>query len=164
MTKHEREPALALVDERTLELLHLLRSVGMRSRPTGGLVQLMRNSGVLGPRHLPLLLMLTLEEGLTVGELASRVGLAPATTSLLANELNRTGLLERREDDDDRRRTILSVPNQHRVVIAEHARRRIAPLQRALDRLGPRGSDQLLAALRILAEELEAEASAEDCC
>jgi DNA-binding MarR family transcriptional regulator len=111
--------------------------------------------------------MLSLEGDLTVGELAERVGLAPATTSMLANELNRAGLLERREDDRDRRRTILSVPAEHRAVIEGHARRRIAPLQRALDRLGGRGSEQLLEALSILAEELDAEASgigAGDCC
>jgi DNA-binding MarR family transcriptional regulator len=108
--------------------------------------------------------MVSLEEGLTVGELASRVGLAPATTSMLANELNRAGLLVRREDDDDRRRTILSVPERHRVVIEDDARRRIAPLQRALDRLGPRGADQLLAGLRMLANELGAEASAGGSC
>jgi len=146
----------AQVDERLQQLLHLLRAVGSRSRPSGPLMQLIRSSGVLGPRHLPLLRILSLEGDLTVGELAERVGLAPATTSLLANELNRAGLLERREDDQDRRRTILSVPAAHRAVIEEHVRQRIAPLQRALDRLGPRGSEELLAAMRILAEELEA--------
>jgi len=155
----------AQVDERLQQLLHLLRAVGSRSRPSGRLMQLMSSSRVLGPRHLPLLLMLSLEGDLTVGELAERVGLAPATTSLLANELNRAGLLERREDDQDRRRTILSVPPVHRAVIEEHARQRIAPLQRALDRLGPRGSEQLLAAMRILAEELEVwDGGREDCC
>lgn len=92
---------------------------------------------------------------MTVGELAQRVGLAPATTSLLANKLNRAGLLERREDDQDRRGTILSLPPLHRAVIEEHARHRIAPLQRALERLGPRGSEQLPAAMPALAEELE---------
>jgi DNA-binding MarR family transcriptional regulator len=155
----------AQVDERLQQLLHLLRAVGSRSRPSGRLFQLLSSSRVLGPRHLPLLLMLSLEGDLPVGELAERVGLAPATTSLLANELNRAGLLERREDDQDRRRTILSVPAVHRAVIEEHARQRIAPLQRALDRLGPRGSEQLLAAMRILAEELEAsDGGGEDCC
>jgi DNA-binding MarR family transcriptional regulator len=85
---------------------------------------------------------------------------------MLANELNRAGLLERREDDQDRRRTILSVPDEHRAVIEEHARHRIAPLQRALDRLGKHHSEQLLEALRILTEELDADApasGAEDC-
>jgi DNA-binding MarR family transcriptional regulator len=126
----------------------------------------MLQTKVLGPRHLPLLLMLSVEGDSTVGELATRVGLAPATTSMLANELNRAGFLERREDDDDRRRTILRVPDRHRAVIEDHARQRIAPLQRALDRLGPSRSDQLLAALCILADELVAETSAdgpEDC-
>jgi DNA-binding MarR family transcriptional regulator len=164
-TLPERRQRPASVDGRTLELLHLLRAISMPSRPTRGLAGLLRGAGgALGPRHLPLLLMLSLEENLTVGELASRVGLAPATTSMLANELNRAGLLLRREDEDDRRRTILGVSEQHRAVIEDHARLRIAPLQRALARLGDRGADQLLAALRVLATELEAEGSAEGCC
>jgi DNA-binding MarR family transcriptional regulator len=153
------------VDGRTLEMLHLLRAISMRSRPTGDLARLLSaGGGALGPRHVPLLVMVSLEEGLTVGELASRVGLAPATTSMLANELNRAGLLVRCEDDDDRRRTILSVPEGHRVVVEEHARQRIAPLQRALDRLGPRGAEQLLAGLRLLSSELGAEPLAEGSC
>lgn len=166
VTVRGRAGTLAPVDRRVLQLLHLLRAIAMRSRPTGELAQILQRK-VLGPRHLPVLLMLSLEGDSTVGELAARVGLAPATTSMLANELNRAGFLDRREDDDDRRRTILSVPDRHRAVIEDHARQRIAPLQRALDRLGPRRSDQLLTALCILVDELEAEASAggsQDCC
>lgn len=162
---------IAPVDTQAVELIHLLRTVGMRGRPTGEFAHLLRTGAAagcaLGPRHLPLLLTLALEGESTVGELAGRIGLAPATTSLLANELNRAGLLDRREDDRDRRRTIVSVPEQHLAVIEDHARRRIAPLQRALARLGSRRSAELLAALHLLVEELTAEQSAsgaEDCC
>lgn len=169
--REERAEGGSRVDTQVLELIHLLRTVGMRGRPSGGFARLLRAGAAagcaLGPRHFPLLLTLALEGESTVGELAGRIGLAPATTSLLANELNRAGLLERREDDRDRRRTIVSVPKQHRAVIEEHARQRIAPLQRALDRLGSRRSTELVAALRLLVEELDTEAAAggaEDCC
>jgi DNA-binding MarR family transcriptional regulator len=153
------------IDQRVVDLLHLFRALGARGRPSGRFAELLR-TGSLGPRHMPLLLTLALEGESTVGEVATRIGLLPATTSLLANELNRAGLLERREDDEDRRRTILKVPEAYRGVIEEHARLRMAPLQRALDRLGPRGTERLLSALRVLAEELEAASTAsqtEDC-
>src|SRR5919204_1575302 len=143
------------VDQRVVELLRLFRALGSRGRPAGRFLQLLRDAGTLGPRHMPLLLTLALEGEFTVGELAGRICLLPATTSMLANELSRAGLLERREDENDRRRTILSVPERYREIIEEHARRRVAPLQRALDRLGERRTAQLFSALNVLAEELE---------
>ncbi len=161
MSGRRKSPGTSPIDAQAVELVQLLRAVGMRGRPSGQFAQLLRTGAAagcaLGPRHLPLLLTLALEGESTVGELAGRIGLAPATTSLLANELSRAGLLDRREDDQDRRRTIVSVPEQHRAVIEEHARRRIAPLQRALDRLGSRRSAELFAALHLLIEELDTE-------
>jgi hypothetical protein len=92
-TQQERVQGPADVDGRTLDLRHLLRAISVTSRPTVELAPLLsEGGGALGPRHPPLLLMVSLEERLTVGELVSRVGLAPATTSMLANELNRAGL------------------------------------------------------------------------
>ncbi|HWE61242.1 MAG TPA: MarR family transcriptional regulator [Chloroflexota bacterium] len=114
-------------------------------------------AGTLGQRHFPILLSLALEGPATVSELAGRVVLAPATTSLLVNELSRAGLVQRQEDDTDRRRTIVSLPDQYRLPIERRATERIAPLRRALARLEPEVRDHFIAGLRVLAEELSGE-------
>jgi DNA-binding MarR family transcriptional regulator len=88
-----------------------------------------------------------------VGELAERLGLAPATVSLLVNELNRAGLVERREDEADRRRTLVSVPEEHRRLLSDLAEERLGVVRRTLARLAPEERDHFAAGLRILAEE-----------
>src|SRR5258708_35968428 len=57
----------------------------------------------LGPRHLPPLMTVAFEGPVTISELATMIGLTPATTSLMVGELDRAGLLARAEDDEDRR-------------------------------------------------------------
>src|SRR5690242_2451579 len=101
-----------------IELLQLLRVIvrgfrhGSMAEPIEEPLRRAAEAGTLGKRHFPVLLSLALEGPATVSELAGRVALAPATTSLLVNELSRAGLVERREDDTDRRRTIVSLPDQ----------------------------------------------------
>jgi hypothetical protein len=46
---------------------------------------------------------------MTLSELADRLGIAPATASLMVGQLSRGGLIKRREDEHDRRRTIPSI-------------------------------------------------------
>ena len=116
-----------------------------------------KEAGSLGERHFPVMLSLALDGPATVSELAGRIALAPATTSLLVNELSRAGLVERQEDDTDRRRTIVSLPDQYRLPIERRAMARTAPLRRALARLEPEVRDHFLAGLRVLAEELSDE-------
>jgi DNA-binding MarR family transcriptional regulator len=96
----------------------------------------------LAPRHLSLLAYLLFDGPLGVGELASRLEVAPTTASLLAGELSRKGVLERREDDHDRRRTIVAIADGSRAAVeawvassAEAWRTALAPLtaeQRAI--------------------------------
>jgi DNA-binding MarR family transcriptional regulator len=71
----------------------------------------------LAPRHLSLLAYLLFDGPLTVGELASRLEVAPTTASLLVGELSRKGVLERREDDHDRRRTIVTIADASRAAV-----------------------------------------------
>ena len=71
----------------------------------------------LAPRHLSLLAYLLFDGPLAVGELASRLEVAPTTASLLVGELSRKGVLERREDDDDRRRTIVTIADASRAAV-----------------------------------------------
>ena len=89
--------------------------------------------------------------------------MAPATASLLTNELNRAGLLERREDEHDRRRTIVSLPEEHRGLFQDVARRRLAPLERTLERLSPGARIQFIEGMRILGEELAREGGDHQC-
>ena len=71
----------------------------------------------LAPRHLSLLAYLLFDGPLAVGELASRLEVAPTTASLLVGELSRKGVLERREDDHDRRRTIVTIADASRAAV-----------------------------------------------
>jgi DNA-binding MarR family transcriptional regulator len=71
----------------------------------------------LAPRHLSLLAYLLFDGPLGVGELASRLEVAPTTASLLVGELSRKGVLERREDDHDRRRTIVTIADASRAAV-----------------------------------------------
>jgi DNA-binding MarR family transcriptional regulator len=71
----------------------------------------------LAPRHLSLLAYLVFEGPLGVNELAARLGVAPATVSLMVGDLSRKGILRRQEDDADRRRTIVSIADEHHAAI-----------------------------------------------
>src|SRR5262249_28353159 len=100
------------VEVSQIELLQLLRVImrGLRRNPVAETVEVppmateadMRGerqlrhaveAGAIGKRHFPVLLSLALEGPATVSELAAHVALAPATTSLLVNELSRAGLV-----------------------------------------------------------------------
>jgi DNA-binding MarR family transcriptional regulator len=110
-------------------------------------------AGTLGPRHIPVLFSLALEGPATVSELAGRIALAPATTSLLVNELSRAQLVDRREDDNDRRRTIVSLPDELRPLMEVRAQEHAEPLRRTLERLQPEARAHFIAGCRILADE-----------
>jgi len=107
----------------------------------------------LGPRHMPVLFTVARRGPATVGELATRLGLARPTVSLLVNELSRAGLVERREDERDRRRTIVSVPAPHRRRLVRLSEARLDLVRRTLARLEPRAREHFLQGLRVLAEE-----------
>ncbi|MGP4114341.1 MarR family winged helix-turn-helix transcriptional regulator [Streptomyces sp. 4N509B] len=61
----------------------------------------------LAPRHLSLLAYLLFDGPTTVKDLAARLEVAPTTVSLMVSDLQRQGVVERREDSADRRRTIV---------------------------------------------------------
>jgi DNA-binding MarR family transcriptional regulator len=111
--------------------------------------------GALGPRHIPVLVVLVLDGPQTVGDLATRLGLNLATVSLMVGELDRAGLVERREDEQDRRRTLVSIAERHRRRLAPIVDQRIAPLRRALERMPVEVRGGFLAGWRLLADEIE---------
>lgn len=155
-------PAAPGVNAELIELLHLMPRVfralrrGDEDVPqrSASIKQLLKD-GALGPRHIPVLIVLVLEGPMPVGDLAHRLGLNLATVSLMAGELARAGLVERREDERDRRRTLVSIPQRHCRRLAPMVNQRIAPVRRALERMSPEGREAFLAGWRVLAEEIE---------
>jgi len=111
-------------------------------------------SGALGPRHVPVLMTVTFMGELSVSQIAERIGLSLATTSLMVGELAREGLVERTEDDRDRRRTIVRLHEDYRAVMDTWAQSRFAPVGRALGDLSPTAHAHLVDGLRSIADEL----------
>src|SRR5437764_1748130 len=118
-TEKKRKTSAPTVDAQVRELLGLFAGIlkGLKEdREEEKPAELQRafEEGSLGERHFPPLIVLSLEGPLSVSELADRVGLTVATTSLLVGELSRAGLVERSEDEQDRRRTIVSLSEEIR--------------------------------------------------
>jgi DNA-binding MarR family transcriptional regulator len=118
-------------------------------------------SGQLAPRHLSAFTVIALEGPMAVSELAAHEGLALSTASLLATQLADAGLVERREDEHDRRRTVVSVAPAHRRESEELLESKLAPMRRALARLGEARARSLFEGLEVVAEEMAAAPSAE---
>jgi DNA-binding MarR family transcriptional regulator len=143
------------------DLLTLLSGVliGMKRKPPGSdqehdeLREAFEKSE-LGERHVGPLLMLVLGGPASVSELAERIGLTPATTSLLVGELSRAGFVQRREDDADRRRIIVSIDKSIEDVVRPSLDETLAPLERGLDRMSAAQKTHLMEGLRILNEEI----------
>ncbi len=151
------------VDADLAELLRVMPRVFRGLRAGGGeavgehaveLKELFKGGG-LGPRHIPVMVVLMLEDEMAVSELAQRLGLSVATISLMTGELARAGLVERREDESDRRRTLVSVSEQYRERLVPLVRERIGPLRRGLERMDPDVRAGFVAGWRILAAVVE---------
>lgn len=117
----------------------------------------MERSG-LGPRHSPVLINVAMCGPIGVTELAERIALSVATTSLLVGELSRTGYVERTEDDADRRRTLVSLHADYREVMDAWADEALEPLRRTLQRLSPQARAHFMEGMRALDEESRREA------
>jgi DNA-binding MarR family transcriptional regulator len=153
--------------ERQTEELHRLLGeivnwIGDRGTSAAELDSLQRTllDAGLRQRHTRVLLALALSGPLTIGELARRLNLTSATTSLLTGELDRAGFLARREDDTDRRRTIVSLPEHIRVPLEQVANAKLSAMRRALEHLDPPARKHFLEGLRLLATEAAAQAPA----
>lgn len=147
-------------DEDVLRLQEQLRRVlrALRHRRHGlhpAIVDAMRN-GRLGPRHVAALNVVARDEGLSVGDLAERLGVSLTAASLMTSELSTATLVERVEDPTDRRRTLIYVAERWRPWVRDWLDDRARPLRAALDRLEPAQREALAAGLAALAEELEA--------
>jgi DNA-binding MarR family transcriptional regulator len=146
------------LDESVRELAALLGRVVHNLKQRGGpppeAVQAAFETGSLAPRHMPVVIAVALEGSMNVSEVAERIGLSVATTSLLVGELSRAGLLARAEDDRDRRRTIVTLADEHREALTTWTHDIVVqPIRRTLERLSPKARASFLEGLRTLAEE-----------
>jgi DNA-binding MarR family transcriptional regulator len=150
-----RSPA---IDVQVRELIALFAGIfkGLkqdREEETPKELQRAFDQGARGERHFPPLIVLSLEGPMSVSELADRVGLAVATTSLLVGELSRAGLVERSEDAQDRRRTIVTLSEEIRKIAEPRIKEHLQPFRRTLERLSPAARAHFMEGMRVLNEE-----------
>ena len=110
----------------------------------------------LSPRHVAALEQL-LGGPVTVGELASRLGLTLPTVSGVLADLDRAGFIERHPDPADRRRTIVAVIPAQASLIGEWLDGAAKPLARVLDQLSPSEQEAFLKAMNLLETELHSQ-------
>jgi DNA-binding MarR family transcriptional regulator len=109
--------------------------------------------GSLTPRHVAALEQLR-DGPVTVGELAGRLGLTMSTVSGVLADLDRAGLVERRQDPADRRRTIVAVTPAKAGLIGQWLDGAALPLARVLDQLTPDEQEVFVKAMNLLETEL----------
>jgi DNA-binding MarR family transcriptional regulator len=107
----------------------------------------------LSPRHVAALEQIR-GGPLTVGELASRLGLTLPTVRGVLADLDRAGLVERRPDPADRRRTIVQIIPAQATLIGHWLDGAAKPLARVLDKLTPGEQEAFLKAMDLLETEL----------
>jgi DNA-binding MarR family transcriptional regulator len=118
-----------------------------------------QTSAPLGPRHVAALEQLR-GGPLTVGELASRLGVTMPTVSGVLAELDRAGLVQRHPDPADRRRTIVQFAPGQIDLIGQWLDGAASPLARVLDQLSPSEQQAFLKAMSLLEAELQTQESA----
>ncbi len=94
---------------------------------------------------------------MSVGEIASELGLTLATVSGIITDTERAGFVERAPDPADRRRTIVSLVPTQRAEVSLWIDGASAPMQRALDKLSPDERASFVKAMTFLEAELSAD-------
>lgn len=161
-----REPSKRLDAQQTELLMAILEfSSLLRRREPGGdsklaLGRTMKWHG-LEQRHAAALLTIALFGPMTVTQLSERHHVTVKTSSLVAVQLERAGLIERRADPADRRRTVLAIAKNKRRAVNAGLARRAAHIRRALERLTPSQRKGLITGLRVLADEMATESSSD---
>jgi DNA-binding MarR family transcriptional regulator len=152
----EGDAGQVVTAEDAFELLLAFLRLSRNAKKSEGVserLRLLLMEGSLAPRHMTTFAIVAMHGPLSVSELARREGCATTTASLLATQLADAGLVERREDSLDRRKTVISVAPSFRQDGASVMTARLAPLRRALERMGPERARAMLEGLAILAEE-----------
>ena len=107
----------------------------------------------LGPRHMAALEQLR-GGPVTVGGLASRLGLTLPTVSGVLADLDRAGFVDRQPDPADRRRTIAQIADSKKDLVSRWLDGAAGPLARVLDKLSPTEQQAFLKAMDLLETEL----------
>jgi len=107
----------------------------------------------LSPRHVAALEQLR-GGPVTVGELASRLGLTLPTVSGVLADLDRAGFVTRHADPADRRRTIAQIADCKKELVSQWLDGAAGPLARVLDKLSPSEQQAFLKAMDLLETEL----------
>jgi DNA-binding MarR family transcriptional regulator len=142
-----------MADVVCLRLMQAFRRVsrGMRRWQDGSAPP---STAALSPRHIAALEQL-LGRPLTVGELASRLGLTLPTVSGVLADLGRAGFVDRQPDPADRRRTLVQIHPGQADVVGRWLDGAASPLARVLDQLSPTEQQAFLKAMDLLDTELQ---------
>lgn len=123
-------------------------------RTRGEVPEQLRSVGTLGARHVAALISLAVHGPASVGELATRLAMTLNHASLVTRQLDRAGLITRREHEDDKRRIIVSIAPSRANQVQEMAERVAQPLKAFLATLGPDDADRFITQLAGLASHL----------
>lgn len=115
------------------------------------------DDAALGPRHSAALSLLREQGAMSVGEIASALGLTLATVSGVLADSERAGFVVRATDPRDRRRTIVSLAPEQHAAVSSWIDGATAPMERALDRLSPAERSSFVKAMTFLEAELSAD-------
>jgi len=150
-------PTRSADDARACELLLAFARMARGPKRAGAMpkhIEALVRRGVLAPRHLGAFAVISMEGPISISALAAREGFALSTTSLLVTQLAEVGLVERHEDELDRRRTVVSIAPKYRRMSEEVLEAKLAPLRRAVARMGPQRARALVEGLEMVAEEV----------
>ena len=118
-----------------LKALHeaLLQIVGVLNRPQGDNVILTRAGVSLDTALFPLLVRVSMQRNLTIGELADQVGRDYSTVSRQVTRLQTLGLLHSEPSATDRRQRLLSVTTAGKNTVKKIDGARNSVMSEALD-------------------------------
>jgi DNA-binding MarR family transcriptional regulator len=118
-----------------LKALHeaLLQIVNVLNRPQGDNLILTRAGVSLDTALFPLLVRVSMQRNITIGELADQVGRDYSTLSRQVTRLQALGLVQSELSETDRRQRLLSVTAAGKTTLKKIDRARSAVMNEALD-------------------------------
>jgi DNA-binding MarR family transcriptional regulator len=126
-------------------------------RRSGEIPPAFKQAGGYGERHVSMLISLAIDGPGTVSELAQRLDMTGAHTSLVVGELARAGLVERDHDERDRRLIVVSLSDAAKPAVAEMRKRHAAPLLKFLGELEEDEADRFIDQLSRLIAHIRAD-------
>jgi DNA-binding MarR family transcriptional regulator len=112
-------------------------------------------AGELSAAQVRALFKLQRGEACTAGELAKRAELSPASMTAMLDQLERSGMVERRRSDKDRRQVIVTLTDAGHAALAVKRERYDARTAEALGGYSDEELDSAIRVMRSLAELLD---------